>query len=164
MAMRSKIILMVMVVGFVISCGTGYSDVRVYRQFKDVSVKENGKVIQSNDKKNLFESTYDVDVEHNKITRTKIRRLDDPIGRKDSEVYTIKEKKRLIPSESGNGGEVLVGVDKDGREILEMGHRFAYTTRTSPFSQVISGVYKRVYDKDHDNDRDKGKCEKQQKD
>lgn len=159
--MRSKIVFM-MAVAFVLASCAAYSETRIYRQFKDVSVKENGKVIQSADSKNLFECTYNVDIAHNKITRTKIRRLDDKVGRNDSEVYTIKEKKRLLPSESGNGGEVLVAVDKDGREILEMGHRFAYTTRTSPFSQVISGVYKRVYDGDHDRDdkgKDKGKCD-----
>jgi hypothetical protein len=146
--MRSRTACMMMVC-FVLACGAASGEVRVYRQFKDVAVRENGKVIQSADAKNLFECTYDVNMKNNTITRTKIRRLDDPVGRKDDDVYAIKEKRRLWPSESGNGGSVLVAVEKDGHEILEMGHRFAFTTRTSPFSQVISGVYKRVYDKDH---------------
>jgi hypothetical protein len=152
-----------MIASFVLASCAAYAEIRIYRQFKDVSVRENGKVVQSTDQKNLFECTYDVDVANNRITRTKIRRLDDPVGRNDSFVYSIKGKKRLMPSESGNGGDVLVAVDKDGREILEMGHRIAYTTRTSPFSQVITGVYKRVYDKDQVKDHVKGKCKKSHK-
>jgi hypothetical protein len=146
--MRSRTVFM-MAVCFALACTAASAEVRLYRQFKDVSLKENGKVMQTADPKNLFECTYDLDLKNNTITRTNIRRLDDPIGRKDNDVYVIKEKKRLLPSEAGNGGSVYVAVEKDGHEILELGHRYAFTTRTSPFSQVISGVYKRVYDKDH---------------
>jgi hypothetical protein len=35
-----------------------------------------------------------------------------------------------------------------GGQILELGHRFAFTMRISPFSQVITGIYKRAYEKD----------------
>jgi hypothetical protein len=41
-------------------------------------------------------------------------------------------------------------VDKKGGETLVLSPRFAFSTRVSPFSQVITGVYKRVYDGDHD--------------
>jgi len=40
---------------------------------------------------------------------------------------------------------MLVAVRQDDGEILELGYRFAFTMRTSPFSQVITGIYKRAY-------------------
>ncbi|MFH1710200.1 MAG: hypothetical protein ABH860_03920, partial [bacterium] len=62
----------------------------------------------------------------------------------------ITEKKKLLGSKAGRGGKVIVAVSKDGSEILELGGKFAFTTRTSPFSQIITGVYKRVYtENDH---------------
>lgn len=134
----------------VISCGALCADIRTFRQVKDVSAKENGRVIQSTDIKNMFEYTYLIDHKNNTITRIKVRRLDESASRIDSTVYTITEKKKVLGSEAGRGGSVLVAVQKKGGEILEISHNFAFTTRTSPFSQVITGVYKRVYVRDED--------------
>jgi len=131
----------------IVCSGLASAEPRTYRQFKDVALKEKGQVVQSSDNKNLFECTYAVDAERKTITRTKIRRLDDPVGRADATVYTVTQKKVLPGSEAGNGGKVLIAVSQDGTEILELGHRFAFTMRTSPFALVISGVYKRVYDR-----------------
>lgn len=133
---------------------------RTYRQFKDVAVRETGKVEQSSDKDNLFEYTFTLDAARKTITRTKVRRLDQTAAKDDSTVYNLQQRTDLMGSEAGNGGRVWVAVRKDGGEILELGHRFAFTMRVSPFSQVISGVYKRIYDKDsqhfyRDHDRRK---------
>lgn len=144
-------ILIAMILCFILVCGAASAELRTYRQFKDVSVKEKGKVSQSSNEGDLFECTYDINKANNTITRVKIRRLDDPVGRDDSTVYDITQRKELIGSEAGNGGHVIVAIRRDGEEILELSHRFAFTMRTSPFSQVITGVYKRVYDKDHDD-------------
>ena len=147
-----------MIALIVISCGTLGTDIRTYRQFRDVATKENGKVIQSEDSGNLFENTYLIDYKNNTITRIKVRRLDEANPRDDSTVYTITDKKSLPGSEAGYGGKVIVAINKSG-EILELGSKFAFTTRTSPFSQVITGVYKRVYVNEHDwkhhKDKDK---------
>lgn len=121
------------------------AEVRIYRQVKDVSVKEGGNVRQSQDKGDLFEFTYSVDMDKNTITRTSMRRLDEAAPRQDSMVYLIKEKRDVPGSEAGRGGKVLIAIQKDGNEILELGNRFAFTMRTSPLSQVITGAYKRVY-------------------
>ena len=120
-------------------------EARTYRQFKDVSTKENGKVTLSNNKGDLFEITFVVDIEKNTITRTKIRRLDQASAIDDETQYIIIQKKNILASEAGNGGKVFIATNKDGSEIIELGHRYAFTTRTSPFSQVITGVYKRVH-------------------
>jgi len=129
--------------------GFASADPVTYRQIKDIAVKEKGTVAQSSDKKNLFEYTYSLDAARKTITRVKVRRLDDPVGRADATVYNVRQKQFLPGSEAGNGGKVLIAVRQDGGEILELGHRFAFTMRVSPFSQVISGVYARVYDKGH---------------
>ncbi|MFA6548931.1 MAG: hypothetical protein WCT39_03260 [Candidatus Margulisiibacteriota bacterium] len=146
--MRRKIAFS-LVACFIFFSGIATAEPRVYRQIKDVAVKENGSVSQSDQKENLFEYTFDVDRANKTITRKKIQRLDKPSAREDATVYNITQKKELMGSEAGNGGKVLIAVCKDGSEILELSHRFAFTMRTSPFSQVITGVYKRVYDKDH---------------
>jgi len=121
------------------------AEIRNYRQFKDVAVKENGSIMQSDRMDNMFECTYRVDRAKKIITRTKVRRLDDPSGRKDLIIYRIKQETDLLGSEAGNGGKVLIAVRDDGGEILEMGRGFAYTMRISPFSIVITGVYRRVF-------------------
>jgi hypothetical protein len=126
-------------------CASANTEERTYRQFKDVVVRENGSVGQSGDKNDLFECNYSVDLKRNTITRTSIRRLDRASAEADATVYTIHDKRRIVGSESGNGGDVLIAVSKDGNEILEIGRKFAFTTRMSSFSQVITGVYKRVY-------------------
>ncbi len=146
--MKFKIVLCLIACSILLG-GMATAEPRVYRQVKDVSVRENGSVSQSDQKENLFEYTFEVDRTKNTITRKKIQRLDKPAAREDATVYNITQKRELIGSESGNGGKVLVAVCKDGSEILELGHRFAFTMRLSPFSQIITGVYKRVYDKNH---------------
>jgi len=123
------------------------SEVRIYRQFKDVSMKENGNVTQSKKDSDLFEFTYLINLENNTITRTKIRRLDEPLAHYDAMVYSIIQKKEVLGSPFGKGGRALVAISEDGNELLELSHRFAFTMRTSPFSQVITGVYKRVHEK-----------------
>jgi hypothetical protein len=133
----------------VVFAGLASAAPRTYRQFKDVSLKEKGQVSQSADQDNLFEYTFVIDRVNRTITRTKIRRLDEKTARDDATVYNVMQRRTLPGSDAGNGGKVLIAVRQDGEEILELGHRFAFTLRVSPFSQVISGVYKRIYDKDH---------------
>ncbi len=142
--MRSRI-LFIMIALLAISCAALCADIRTFRQVRDVATKEDGRVKQSTDMKNMFECTYLIDHKNNTITRIKVRRLDEAAPRDDSTVYIIREKKKVLGSEAGRGGSVLVAVQKDGSEILEVGQKFSFTTRTSPFSQVITGVYKRVY-------------------
>lgn len=142
--MRSRI-LFVMIALLAVSCAALCADIRTFRQVRDVATKEDGRVKQSTDMKNMFEYTYLIDHKNNTVTRIKVRRLDEASSRDDSTVYTITEKKKVLGSEAGRGGSVLVAVQKGGGEILEIGQKFAFTTRTSPFSQVITGVYKRVY-------------------
>ena len=131
---------------------------RTYVQFKTVAAQENGKVIQSTKVGDLFEYTYSIDIPKQKIIRTKIRRLDKKTGEKDSTVYDIAQRKKLFGSQAGNGGRVIVAVSKDGSEIIELSHRFAFTLRISPFSQVITGMYKRAFTMDRvkDFDKDRG--------
>jgi hypothetical protein len=153
--MRHRIIFLIAVCFFLIGTAA-HAETRVYRQFRDVSTNEKGQVRQSAKQENLFECTYVLDKTAKTITRVKIRRLDDKTaGKDDNTVYNIMEKRALLGSEAGNGGKVMIAVSKDGTEILEMGHRFAFTMRTSPFSFVITGVYRRLYDKDHDFDKGK---------
>lgn len=132
----------------VVLCGISMGEVRTYRQIKDVAAKENGKVVQSEKNENMFEYSFSIDKTNKTITRTSVRRLDKQTADKDGTIYTIMQKQDLPGSESGNGGKVLIAVRKDGGEILELGHRFAFTMRVSSFSQVITGIYKRAYDKD----------------
>ncbi|MCX5726687.1 MAG: hypothetical protein NT030_05875 [Candidatus Saganbacteria bacterium] len=137
-----------MIVCLILACTVASAEVRTYRQFKDVATKENGNVKQSTSKGDLFEYTYTVDIAHKTVTRIKVRRLDEPTAHKDATVYTIVQNRDILGSEAGNGGHALVAVQKDGSELLELSHRFAFTARLSPFSQVITGVYKRVYNED----------------
>ena len=148
-----KGIIVIVAACLILFSGLASAETRTYQQFKDVAVKENGQVHQSGDKDDLFEYTYSVDTARKIITRVKVRRLDQASARDDSTVYTITQGKELIGSDAGNGGKVWIAVRKDGGEILELGHRFAFTMRVSPFSQLISGVYKRVYDKNHEHFR-----------
>jgi hypothetical protein len=118
---------------------------RVYRQIKDIATEANGDVSQSDNKANLFEYTFEIDKEKQIIIRTKVQRLDWPAAKNDATVYNIREKQELIGDEHNPGDKVYIAMRNDGEEILELGHRFAFTMRTSQFSQVITGVYKRVY-------------------
>ncbi len=145
--MKAKILLALLAC-LILTCGTARAETRTYYQTKDIAAKENGKVSLSDKKENLFEYAFEVDREKKTITRTSIRRLDKPTAEKDATVYNITQKLELLGSKAGNGGKVLVAVREDGGEILELGHRFAFTMRISPFSQVISGIYKRAFQKD----------------
>ena len=107
-----------------------------------------GKVSQSGREENLFEYQYNIDHKNKIITRIKVRRLDESTARNDSTVYNITEIKKIHGSRAGLGGEVIVAVSKDGNEFLEIGTNFAFSSRTSPFSQIINGVYKRLYTAD----------------
>ena len=147
--MKSRFVL-IMAVCTVLFCMSARAEIRTYRQVKDVATTENGKVVDSNASGDLFQYTYDIDTANNKVTRTKIMRLDEAVAQNDATEYTITGTKEIVGSEAGNGGAVIVATQKDGNEILELGNRFAFTTRTSPFSQVITGVYRRVYDRDGD--------------
>ena len=138
----------VMIACLILACTVASADVRTYRQFKDVATKENGNVKQSNSIGDLFEYTYSVDYANKTVTRIKVRRLDETTAHNDATVYTIVQRRDILGSEAGNGGHALVAVQKDGSELLEFSHRFAFTARISPFSQVITGVYKRVYNED----------------
>ncbi len=139
-----------MLVFLMFICISANAEIRTYRQVKDVATTENGRVVDSNAKGDLFQYTYNVDTANNKVTRIKIMRLDETGPHDDATEYTITGTKEIVGSEAGNGGEVIVATQKDGNEILELGNRFAFTTRTSPFSQVITGVYRRIYDRDGD--------------
>lgn len=134
---------------FILLGGMATAETRTYRQVKDIVVKESGKVSQSDNKNNMFEYTFELNLPQKTITRTKIRRMDKTAASDDKTIYTIMQKQELLGSDAGNGGKVLVAVRKDGGEILELGHRFAFSMRISPFSQVINGIYKRAYNKDH---------------
>lgn len=136
---------------FIISCAAAYGEVRTYRQFKDVSVKEDGKVRQSSGKGDLFEYQFNIDYKNRTVTRVKVRRLDETAAKDDATVYTITGIKKVPGSAAGRGGKMIIAVSKDGNEILELGSKVLFTTRTSPFSQVITGVYKRIYtESDHE--------------
>ena len=148
--MKTRIVLGLMIC-LIISCAASGAEVRTYRQLKDVSMTEKGNVRQSGSKGDLFEYTYSIDVANKTITRIKMRRLDQAEGTKDNTVYKITQDVKLMGSEAGNGGRVIVASRRDGGEILELSPRFAFNMRVSPFSQVITGVYQRVYDKDHNN-------------
>jgi hypothetical protein len=145
--MKAKIILCLLGC-LLLTCASAGAETRTYYQIKDIAAKENGNISQSDKKDNLFEYAFEVDAEKNMITRTSVRRLDSSVPEKDSTIYNITKKMELLGSPAGNGGDVLVAVRQDGGEILELGQRFAFTMRISPFSQVITGVYKRAYEKD----------------
>jgi len=147
--MRTKIVLGLMIC-LIISCAAS-AEIRTYRQMKDVATTEKGNVRQSGSKGDLFEYTYSIDAANKTVTRIKIRRLDQAEAKKDNTVYKITQDMKLMGSEAGNGGRVIVASRRDGGEILELSPRFAFNMRISPFSQVITGVYQRVYNKDHDN-------------
>lgn len=133
----------------VLFTGIATAETRTYYQIKDIAAKESGQVSQSTDKSNLFEYTFIIDWQNNTVTRTQVRRLDKTEAVPDGTVYAITaQKHEILGSEAGHGGKVLIAVSQDGKETLELGHRFAIITRISPFAQVITGVFKRDYEKD----------------
>jgi hypothetical protein len=138
----------IMIVCCVLLCASAMAEVRTYRQVKSFAVMENGKVRESDDKGDLFQFTFNIDTANNKVTRTEVLRLDERSATADATEYTITGTKHIVGSDAGNGDDVIVATQKGGNEILELGRRSALITRTSPFMQMISGVYRRVYDKD----------------
>jgi len=44
----------------------------------------------------------------------------------------------------GEGGNAIVAIANSGSEVLEIGEEFMFSSRNSKFSQVITGVYKRI--------------------
>lgn len=129
----------------ILLCNSLFAEVRMYRQIKDVSVDQKTKVRQSKDQKNLFECIYEINYEKKYVRRISIRRLDEKKARQDNKIYSITKKTDILGSPRGIGGEVVVAVDRDGMEMLELGRRYCFTSRLSPFAQVITGVYKRTY-------------------
>ncbi|MFH0886667.1 MAG: hypothetical protein V1843_00720 [bacterium] len=138
-----------MIIFFILISVAAYAEIRTYRQIKGTATNEKGEVTLLDKPGDLFEFTYDIDLTNKIIIRIKIRRLDEDSARNDATVYNITGEKDVVGSEAGAGGKALVAVQKDGSETLEMGRRFAFTMRTSPFSQVITGVYKRAWKKGH---------------
>lgn len=133
-----KIIFLFILIGLV------SAEVRTYRQIKDVATRENGSVVSSQSKGNLFEFTYDIDREQGIVTRIKIRRLDQTEAVPDNTQYTIMQNKMLLGSVPGGGGNAIMAVEKNGSEIISLGDNVAFTSRTSDFAQMITGVYERL--------------------
>jgi hypothetical protein len=132
-----RIILLVVLLSF------SLAEVRVYRQVSDVAAKQNGAIERSSRNSNLFEFTYDINRDQGTVTRTKIRRLDQTGSVDDATRYKIMSEHTLIKSSAGAGGQAIVAVEENGSEIIQLGEDFAFTSRTSDFSQMITGVYKR---------------------
>ncbi|MDR1997739.1 MAG: hypothetical protein LBQ83_05390 [Candidatus Margulisbacteria bacterium] len=121
------------------------AETRTYRQIKDVAAKQNGQVKTSRAKGNLFTMTYEIDRERGLVTRRHIRRLDDKSdGRPSRRQYTIVEKKYVLRSPAGEGGNAIVAVNSNTGELLLLGDTFALTSRTSDFAQMITGIYQRI--------------------
>jgi hypothetical protein len=149
--MKIRTVLMAIFI-LIASSIASHAMVQTYRQFRDVSVNEDGKVKQSTRNGDLFEFKYKIDYKNSKITRVSIRRLDEAAAKPDNRVFIIKRKNKLFGSNEGRGGKVLTAVSEDGTEIIELGSKFAFTSRTGIFSQIITGVYKRVYtEEDHEH-------------
>jgi len=122
----------------------GWAEIRTYRQVKDISTRGDGEVITSKQKSNMFEYTFDIDLKQKKITRIKVRRLDSDREYQDSTQYSVTGTKQILQSKYGGGGEAIVAVSSDGNEIIQLADRVAFTSRSSSFSQMVTGVYKRV--------------------
>jgi len=125
--------------------GFSAEDVRTYRQIKDVATYQTGRVRSSSRKGNLFEMTYAIDLDKGTVVRTKIRRLDHSAGADDDTAYRIANRRYLLKSKSGEGGRTIVAIHRETGEVLSLGDTFAFSSRTSDFSQMITGVYKRIY-------------------
>lgn len=121
-----------------------FSQTRTYRQTKDISAKANGKVIASKEDENLFEYSYEINFADKIITRTTIKRLDNNISYQDNKKYTITGTKQILTSSSGDGGEAIIAIAEDGNEIIQLAEDIAFTSRGSDFSQMITGIYRRV--------------------
>jgi hypothetical protein len=92
----------------------------------------------------MFEYTYDINLKDKIITRVKVRRLDSDRTFQDSKRYRITGTKQILQSKHGRGGEAIVAVADSGSEIIQLAEDIAFTSRSSNFAQMITGVYKRV--------------------
>lgn len=119
------------------------AEVRIYRQVSDVAAKQTGRIEKSNKQEDLYEFTYEINQEQNLVVRTAIRRLDQEMPVADATRYKIMSERNLIRSSAGSGGPVITAVAENGSEIIQLGEDFAFTSRTSDFSQMITGVYRR---------------------
>jgi len=137
--MRVKVLVMTLVLVSII-----FAQTRTYRQVKDISARENGKVVTTQKKANLFEYTFKIDLKNKKVVRIRVRRLDAAKSSKDNKLYTITGTKQILESKHGRGGEAIIAIAKDGNEIIQLADDSAFTTRSSNFSQMITGIYKRV--------------------
>lgn len=117
---------------------------RIYRQSKSVSVHQTGKVIESKDKGNLFEMTLEIDELNNKVYKTIVKRLDKDTSFNINKSYTIKKDKTTLGSPMGDGETTIIAVADNGDEILEIGEEFLFSSKGSAFSQMITGIYRRV--------------------
>ncbi len=117
---------------------------RVYQQTKSVAVHQTGKVIESQDKGNLFEITLRIDEQNDKVYKTTVKRLDKDSSININKGYTIKKDKNTIGSQMGDGGKTIIAVADNGDEILEIGDEFLFSSKGSAFSQMVTGIYRRV--------------------
>ncbi|MDR2431328.1 MAG: hypothetical protein LBD99_03635 [Candidatus Margulisbacteria bacterium] len=133
-----------LIVLLILSAGVLAGEMRTYRQIRDVAARQNGKVKTSRAKGDLFEVTYEIDREKGTVIRRHIRRLDKEQGRNSQKKYTIVERKYVLHSKAGGGGGAIVAVNDTVGELILLGDTFAFTSRTSAFAQMITGVYERV--------------------
>ena len=140
--MMRKII--IIIIPILIILGITFAQTRVYKQIKSVSVHQTGKVIESEDKGDLFEITLEVDEPNDTVVKTNIKRLDKDSSWTINKHYTIKKDKQTIGSPMGEGGKTIIAVANNGEEILEIGEEFLFSTKGSAFSQMTTGVYQRI--------------------
>ena len=90
----------------------------------------------------LFEITLSIG--EDKVYKTHTRRLDKDNGRNIHQGYSIRKDRQILSSTMGEGGNAIVAIANSGSEVLEIGEEFMFSSRNSKFSQVITGVYKRI--------------------
>lgn len=140
--MKNYILALVAV--FLLLISSLMAQTRVYRQTKSVSVHQTGKVIESRDNGNLFEITLEIDELNDKVYKTMVKRLDKDSSYNINKSYTMKKDKTTIGSQMGDGGKTIIAVADNGDEILEIGDEFLFSSKGSTFSQMITGIYRRV--------------------
>lgn len=134
----------IIIIPLLIILGITFAQTRIYKQIKSVSVHQTGKVIESEDKGDLFEITLEVDEPNDTVVKTNIKRLDKDSSWTINKRYTIKKDKQTIGSQMGEGGKTIIAVADSGEEILEIGEEFLFSTKGSAFSQMTTGIYKRT--------------------
>ncbi|MDD4527996.1 MAG: hypothetical protein PHF25_08195 [Candidatus Margulisbacteria bacterium] len=136
--------ILLIIIPVLIILGITFAQTRVYKQIKSVSLHQTGKVIESVDKGNLFEVTLEIDEATDRVTKTNIKRLDQDSSWNINKNYTIKKDKTTLGSQMGEGGKTIVAVANNGDEILEISEEFLFSSKGSSFSQMITGIYKRI--------------------